>query len=94
MSELKLHRCCFTGHRPDKMELGEKEIDANLNYIVDVTMIPNNPQCRLTFAIDENGYIRYTIQYGADECRTLPIPKTFIKWDKMENIIYNFMNSY
>ena len=24
--ELRLHRCCFTGHRPDKMELGEKEI--------------------------------------------------------------------
>ena len=23
--ELRLHRCCFTGHRPDKMELGEKE---------------------------------------------------------------------
>ena len=20
------HRCCFTGHRPDKIELGEKEI--------------------------------------------------------------------
>ena len=75
-------------------ELGEKEIDANLNYIIDVTMIPNNPQCRLTFAIDENGYIRYTNQYGADECRTLPIPKTFIKWDKIENIIYNFMRSY
>lgn len=22
----KLHRCCFTGHCPDKMELGKKEI--------------------------------------------------------------------
>lgn len=75
-------------------ELGEKEIDANLNYIIDVTMIPNNPQCRLTFAIDENGYIRYTSQHSAGECRTLPIPKTFIKWDKIENIIYNFMRSY
>ena len=75
-------------------ELGKKEMDANLNYIVDVTMMPNNPQCRLTFAIDENGYIRYTIQYSAGECRTLPIPKTFIKWEKIENIIYNFMNSY
>ena len=24
--ELRLHRCCFTGHRPDKMEIGEKDI--------------------------------------------------------------------
>ena len=25
-AELRMHRCCFTGHRPDKMTLGEKEI--------------------------------------------------------------------
>ena len=25
--ELRLHRCCFTGHRPDKIELGEKKLN-------------------------------------------------------------------
>ena len=34
-SELKKHRCCFTGHRPDKMELGEKEIKPLLEKAID-----------------------------------------------------------
>ena len=33
--ELRLHRCCFTGHRPDKMELGEKEIKSLLEKAID-----------------------------------------------------------
>ena len=33
--ELRLHRCCFTGHRPDKMELGEKEIKPLLEKVID-----------------------------------------------------------
>ena len=33
--ELRLHRCCFTGHRPDKMELGEKEIKPLLEKAID-----------------------------------------------------------
>ncbi len=33
--ELRLHRCCFTGHRPDKMELGEKEIKPPLENAID-----------------------------------------------------------
>ena len=33
--ELKKHRCCFTGHRPDKMELGEKEIKPLLEKAID-----------------------------------------------------------
>ena len=33
--ELRLHRCCFTGHRPDKMELGEKEIKPLLEKTID-----------------------------------------------------------
>ena len=33
--ELRLHRCCFTGHRPDKMELGEKEIKPLLERAID-----------------------------------------------------------
>ena len=33
--ELRLHRCCFTGHRPDKMELGEKEIKPLLKKAID-----------------------------------------------------------
>ncbi len=33
--ELRLHRCCFTGHRPDKMEFGEKEIKQLLEKAID-----------------------------------------------------------
>ena len=33
--ELRLHRCCFTGHRPDKMELGEKAIKPLLEKAID-----------------------------------------------------------
>lgn len=33
--ELRLHRCCFTGHRPDKMEFGEREIKPLLEKAID-----------------------------------------------------------
>ncbi len=33
--ELRLHRCCFTGHRPGKMEFGEKEIKPLLEMAID-----------------------------------------------------------
>ena len=33
--ELRLHRCCFTGHRPDKMDLGEEEIKPLLEKAID-----------------------------------------------------------
>lgn len=28
--ELRLHRCCFTGHRPEKLNIPEKEVKADL----------------------------------------------------------------
>ncbi len=28
--ELRLHRCCFTGHRPEKLNRSEKEVKAAL----------------------------------------------------------------
>ena len=33
--ELRKHRCCFTGHRPDKMMQGEKEIKPLLEAAID-----------------------------------------------------------
>ena len=33
--ELRKHRCCFTGHRPDKMQQGEKEIKPLLEKAID-----------------------------------------------------------
>ena len=29
-SEMRLHRCCFTGHRPEKLHRSEKAIRADL----------------------------------------------------------------
>ena len=34
-NELRKHRCCFTGHRPDKMEQEEKEIKPLLEKAID-----------------------------------------------------------
>lgn len=31
-TEMRLHRCCFTGHRPEKLQRSEKEIRADLEY--------------------------------------------------------------
>lgn len=44
-AELRSHRCCFTGHRPDKIELGEKEIKPMLEKAIDKAI--------------ENGYITF-----------------------------------
>ena len=33
--ELRLHRCCFTGHRPDKMDIGEQEVKPLLEKAID-----------------------------------------------------------
>lgn len=33
--ELRLHRCCFTGHRPDKLDIGEKEVKPLLEKAID-----------------------------------------------------------
>ena len=33
--ELRLHRCCFTGHRPDKIELGEEKVKFLLEKAID-----------------------------------------------------------
>ncbi len=35
MEKLKLHRCCFAGHRPNKMRFGEKEIKPLLEKAID-----------------------------------------------------------
>lgn len=43
--ELRKHRCCFTGHRPDKMALGEKEIKPMLEKAIDEAI--------------ENGYVTF-----------------------------------
>lgn len=32
---MKEHRCCFTGHRPEKMELGEIKIKSMLEKAID-----------------------------------------------------------
>ena len=34
-NELRKYRCCFTGHRPDKMQQGEKEIKPLLEKAID-----------------------------------------------------------
>ena len=33
--EMRMHTCCFTGHRPDKMDFEEKEIRPMLEKAID-----------------------------------------------------------
>lgn len=32
--ELRTHRCCFTGHRPEKLRQSEKEVTARLETAI------------------------------------------------------------
>lgn len=34
-ADLRLHRCCFTGHRPEKLNTSEKEVKAALRKQID-----------------------------------------------------------
>ena len=34
-ADLRLHRCCFTGHRPEKLNTSEKEVKAALRKPID-----------------------------------------------------------
>ena len=34
-ADLRLHRCCFTGHRPEKLNTSEKEVKAALREQID-----------------------------------------------------------
>ena len=34
-NEKRLHRCCFTGHRPEKLELSENEVKPLLEKAID-----------------------------------------------------------
>lgn len=34
-ADLRLHRCCFTGHRPEKLNASEKEVKAALRKQID-----------------------------------------------------------
>lgn len=37
-TELRLHRCCFTGHRPEKLNRSEKELKAALREQINLAV--------------------------------------------------------
>ena len=45
-NEKRLHRCCFTGHRPEKLTLSEKEVKSLLEKAIDNAIA--------------NGYVTFT----------------------------------
>lgn len=36
--EMRLHRCCFTGHRPEKLQASEENVKAWLNNQIDIAI--------------------------------------------------------
>ena len=37
-AEMRLHRCCFTGHRPEKLSRSEKEIKETLRSEINLAV--------------------------------------------------------
>ena len=75
--ELRLHRCCFTGHLPDKMEFGEREIKPLLEKAIDdaknkkdvikVEELPYKDYVWCSDVGEEPWSTRFKLYYGIDE---------------------------
>ena len=37
-ADLRLHRCCFTGHRPEKLSRSEREVKADLRHKINLAL--------------------------------------------------------
>lgn len=66
-SEMRMHRCCFTGRRPQKLRRSGKEIKANLENAIQQAIA--------------DGYTTFItgMAYGVDICRSDCRPATEAK---------------
>ena len=70
-AELRLHRCCFTGHRPEKLNCPEEQVKALLDAAVDhiVELLAHREKVSRAYnahhAADDGDYAEYRCGYLA-----------------------------
>lgn len=76
-------------------ELTKDDKKAGFDYIIDIEVQPKNPQRRLSIGIDKNNCLRWTEQYGYDECENgFETPQFLIKWIEVEGKVASMLQSY
>jgi hypothetical protein len=76
-------------------ELTNDDKKEGFSYIIDVELIPNKPQRRLSIGIDKNDCLRWVQQVTYGDCKEgLLTPQHLIKWEQVEGQVATLLNSY
>jgi hypothetical protein len=76
-------------------ELTNDDKKEGFSYIIDVELIPNKPQRRLSIGIDKNDCLRWVQQVTYGDCKEgLLTPQHLIKWEQVEGKVATLLNSY
>lgn len=76
-------------------ELTNADKKEGFSYIIDVELIPNKPQRRLSIGIDKNDCLRWVEQITYGDCKEgLLTPKHLILWKDVESRVATMLQSY
>ena len=76
-------------------ELTKDDKKSNFSQIIDIVIVPDRPQIRLSIGVDKNNCLRWTEQYSYGDCRKgLETPAFLVTWSKVESIISRVLSSY
>lgn len=76
-------------------ELTNDDKKEGFSYIIDVELIPDKPQRRLSIGIDKNDCLRWVQQITYGDCKEgLLTPKHLILWKDVESQIATMLQSY
>ena len=76
-------------------ELTKDDKKAGYSCIIDIEIVPHNPQQRLSIGIDKNDCLKYVWQTTYGECKKgLVTPTQWILWKDVESQIATMLQSY
>lgn len=76
-------------------ELTKDDKKAGYSCIIDIEIVPHNPQQRLSIGIDKNDCLKYVWQTTYGECKNgLVTPNQWILWKDVESRIATMLQSY
>ena len=76
-------------------ELTNDDKKEGFSYIIDVELIPDKPQRRLSIGIDKNDCLRWVEQITYGDCKEgLLTPQHLIKWEQVEGKVATMLQSY
>jgi hypothetical protein len=76
-------------------ELTNDDKKEGFSCIIDVELIPNKPQRRLSIGIDKNDCLRWVQQVTYGDCKEgLLTPQHLIKWEQVEGQVATMLQSY